>query len=247
MKDFTLEVCVDSVESAALAIQGGATRLELCSNLVIGGTTPSIFLYKEIRKFSDIPIHAIIRPRFGDFCNTQSELRIMADEVRQFRDEGVEGVVTGVLRPDGTIDTVAMDFLRKAAGGMHFVMHRAFDMSNDPFEAIKQAECLGVDTILTSGQKNICVDGISLIKKLVSCTDIDIMVGSGLTPDSIRLFRRTTGVSSFHLSGKVIVDSPMLYRNTELKMGLPSHSEFELWRTSAENIAIVRQTLEEID
>ena len=78
MKDFVLEACVDSVESALAAVKGGATRLELCSNLVIGGTTPSPGLFKEIRKKSDIQIHALIRPRFGDFCYTDYEFQTLA-------------------------------------------------------------------------------------------------------------------------------------------------------------------------
>jgi len=247
MKNFVLEVCVDSVESALEAERGGATRLELCANLVIGGTTPSIFLYREIRKHSDIPIHAIIRPRFGDFCNTESELRIMAEEIKQFKNEGAEGVVTGVLRPDGTIDMPAMETLRNAADRMHFAMHRAFDMCKDPFEALKDAEKLGVGTILTGGQKNTCLDGAELIKELVKKTDIDIMPGSGLTPESIPQIRRITGVSSFHLSGNVTLESPMIYRNKDLRMGLPSLSEFDIWRTSAVKIAAVREILENID
>ena len=247
MKDFVLEVCVDSVESAAMAVRGGATRLELCANLVIGGTTPGVFLYREIRKFSDIPIHAIIRPRFGDFCNTESEIRIMTDEIRQFNDEGVEGIVTGVLLPDGSIDMQSMETLRKAADGMHFAMHRAFDMCKDPFEALKQAENLGVGTILTGGQKNTCLDGAKLIKELVSLTDIDIMAGSGLTPESIPQIRAVTGVSAFHLSGKVVIQSPMVFRNTDVNMGLPSFSEYELWRTCADRIAEARKVLEEME
>ena len=247
MKDFVLEVCVDSVESAAMAVRGGATRLELCANLVIGGTTPGVFLYREIRKFSDIPIHAIIRPRFGDFCNTESEIRIMTDEIRQFNDEGVEGIVTGVLLPDGSIDMQSMETLRKAADGMHFAMHRAFDMCKDPFEALKQAENLGVGTILTGGQKNTCLDGAKLIKELVSLTDIDIMAGSGLTPKSIPQIRALTGVSAFHLSGKVVIQSPMIFRNTDVNMGLPSFSEYELWRTCADRIAEARKVLEEME
>ena len=247
MKDFILEVCVDSVESASEAVKGGATRLELCANLVIGGTTPSVFLYREIRKFTDIPIHAIIRPRFGDFCYTESEIRIMVEEIRQFKSECADGVVTGALLSDGNIDMASMEMLRKVADGMHFAMHRAFDMCVDPVKAMKQMENLGVGTVLTSGQKNTCLDGAPLIKELTGLTNIDIMAGSGLTPDSIRHIRTITGISSYHLSGKVVVQSPMVHRNSDLKMGLPSLSEFELWRTCARNIAEAKSVLEEID
>jgi len=247
MKDFVLEVCIDSVESAKAAVCGGATRLELCANLVIGGTTPSIFLYKEIRKFSDIPINAIIRPRFGDFCNTESELKIMTNEIKQFKSEGVDGIVSGVLNPDGTINMFAMETLREASTGIHFTMHRAFDMCKDPFESIRQAEQVGVDTVLTSGQENTCIDGVKLISEIVKITNINIMPGSGLTAELIPTIREKTGVSSFHLSGIVVAESPMIYRKENLSMGLPSLSEFELWYTSEKKISDARRVLESIE
>ena len=247
MKNFILEVCIDSVESASEAAQGGATRFELCANLVIGGTTPSIYLLREIRKITDIPVHAIIRPRFGDFCYTESEQRIMEAEIKQFRDEGVEGIVTGVLSPDGTFNMPAMKRLCKAADGMHIALHRAFDMCKDPFTALKQAEELGIRTILTGGQQNSCLDGAELIKELASRTKIDIMAGSGVTAEVVPQLRTITGISSFHLSGKVTIESPMVYRNPNLKMGLPSLGEYEIQRTSAERISAVRKILEVID
>lgn len=247
MKDFVLEVCIDSAESAQAAADGGATRLELCANLVIGGTTPSLFLYREIRKFTDITVHAIIRPRFGDFCYTDSELRIMTAEIKQFRDDGVEGIVTGVLLPEGVIDMSAMEKLCKAADGMHIAMHRAFDMCKDPFLALKQAEELGIQTILTGGKQNNCLDGAELIKELAAKTKIDIMAGSGVSAKTIPEIRKITGISSYHLSGKVTIESPMLYRDQNLKMGLPSLSEFHLQKTSVELISAARKTLEEIE
>jgi len=247
MKNFVLEVCVESVESASEAVRGGGTRLELCANLVIGGTTPSIFLFQEIRKQSDIPIHAIIRPRFGDFCYTSHELRIMAEEIKQFRKEGVEGVVIGALSPDGCFDMDVMESLCAAAGGMNISIHRAFDVCRDPFEALEQANHLGVGTILTSGQKKHCLEGVELIKELAALGKVDIMAGAGVSADIIRELRVCTGISSYHLSGKKVVDSPMIYRNTELSMGLPSLSEYELWRTDVELISAARRVLEEID
>mgnify|MGYP000520796922 CR=1 FL=1 len=74
MKDYILETCVDSVESAMAAAEGGADQIgAFARNLIIGGTTPGPWLFEEIRKRSDIRIHALIRPRFGDFCYTDAE------------------------------------------------------------------------------------------------------------------------------------------------------------------------------
>ena len=91
MKDYILETCVDSVESAMAAAEGGADRLELCSNLIIGGTTPGPWLFEEIRKRSDIRIHALIRPRFGDFCYTDAEFSMIRNAVKDFRKIGSGG------------------------------------------------------------------------------------------------------------------------------------------------------------
>lgn len=137
MKDYILEACVDSVESALAAAEGGATRLELCSNLIIGGTTPSPWLFKEIRKHTDIRIHALIRPRFGDFCYTDSEFAIIKQAVADFRELGAEGVVIGILKPDGTLNMEQMKELMDAAGEMSVTLHRAFDVCVDPYETME--------------------------------------------------------------------------------------------------------------
>ena len=88
MKNYTLEVCADSVESVLAAESGGATRIELCQNLVIGGTTPDASLFKEIRRYSDICIHILVRPRYGDFLYSDYEFDIMKDEIGMFRAPG---------------------------------------------------------------------------------------------------------------------------------------------------------------
>ena len=152
MKEYILEACVDSVESAMAAVEGGADRLELCGNLIIGGTTPGPWLFDEIRKRSDIRIHALIRPRFGDFCYTDAEFSMIKHAVEDFRKMGAEGVVFGVLKPDGTLNMEQKKELMEAAGDMSVTLHRAFDVCVDPIETMEQAISLGINTILTSGQ-----------------------------------------------------------------------------------------------
>lgn len=110
MSSYLLECCVDSVDSALLAEKGGADRLELCSNLIIGGTTPTLALYHRIRMHSDIRIHALIRPRFGDFLYSEEEFQVILEEVRQFRQAGAEGVVIGCLTPEGSLH---MEYMKK--------------------------------------------------------------------------------------------------------------------------------------
>ena len=241
MKDYILETCVDSVESAMAAAEGGADRLELCSNLIIGGTTPSPWLFEEIRKRSDIRIHALIRPRFGDFCYTDAEFSMIRNAVKDFRKMGAEGVVVGILKPDGTLNMEQMKELMDAAGDMSVTLHRAFDVCADPIEAMEQAISLGIDTILTSGQKNTCLQGAELLKELETRSQgrITIQAGSGqLYP--------LTGIKAYHMSGKVVTDSAMQFRKEGVNMGLPTFSEYEIWRTDIENVRAAKKVLEEL-
>lgn len=248
MRNYILEACVDSVESALAAQDGGATRLELCSNLIIGGTTPSPCLFEEIRELSGICTHILVRPRFGDFCYTDYEFRIIRREVRNFRKLGADGVVIGILRPDGRLDMERMKILMEEAEGMSVTLHRAFDVCVDPFETLEQAKELGINTILTSGQKNHCLEGKDTLKKLVECEEgrITIQVGSGVDAETIRQIQPHTKAHAFHMSGKQNLESAMVYRKEGVSMGIPSISEFEIIRTEKEKIRQACQVLESL-
>ena len=181
-KQYLLECCVDSPESALAAACGGADRLELCANLIIGGTTPTMALYETVRELVSLPIHVLIRPRFGDFLYTEAEADIICREIRAFQKAGADGVVVGSLRPDGTLDTDLMGRFLDCARGMSFTLHRAFDMCREPFAAWEQARRLGIDTILTSGQAVSCLEGLPLLKKLAELSDAGgpaVLAGGG--------------------------------------------------------------------
>ncbi len=238
MKEYILECCVDSVESAINAAKGGASRLELCSNLVIGGTTPDVALVKEIRKYTDIRIHALIRPRFGDFCYTEHEMEIMKSQIRALKEAGVEGVVIGILDTEGNLDIPKMRELMQEADRLSVTLHRAFDMCRDPYEAMEQAIELGIHTILTSGQKQSAWEGRALLAELVEKAQgrIDIMAGAGIGATVIEQLIPVTKGTSYHMSGKVTLESPMMYRKADVSLGLPSLSEYEIWQTSEEAV-----------
>lgn len=248
MKKNILECCVDSVESAINAANGGASRLELCSNLIIGGTTPDVALVKEIRKHTDIRIHALIRPRFGDFFYTEHEMEIMKSQIRALKEAGVEGAVIGVLDEDGNLNLPAMKELIAEAEGMSITLHRAFDMCRDSFQTLEEAIELGVNTILTSGQKQTAWEGRELLCQLIDKADgrIDIMAGAGIGASAIEKLVPITKGTSYHMSGKVTLDSPMRYRKADVSMGLPSLSEYEIWQTSEQNVRDAADVLEGI-
>ena len=245
MKKYVLEACVDSVESACRAAEGGADRLELCSNLIIGGTTPGPALFNRIRDLTDIKIHVLIRPRYGDFLYTDHEFEIMCSEIKAFREMGADGVVAGCLTADGFLDIQRMNRMRELAGGMHLTLHRAFDMCRDPLKTLQQAMETGVDTILTSGQKNTCVEGKELIRELIGLSEdkLDILVGGGVNADVIRVLIPETGASCFHMSGKVTVDSGMIYRKEGVSMGIPGIGEYEIFRTDKEAVMEAKAAL----
>ena len=241
-----LEVCVDSVESAASAARGGATRLELCANLVIGGTSPDEALFRMVRERADIPVRVLLRPRFGDFLYSDDEFELLRRQVRRFAALGADGVVIGVLRPDGTLDEARMAELIALAGGCGVTLHRAFDVCRDPFEALEAAGRLGVDTILTSGQQAACAQGAGLLRELVGRSGgrPQILGGAGGSADVIRTLQPATGANAFHLSAKRTEDSRMAFRREGVPMGLPGISEFEVWRCDEDAVRRARQALD---
>lgn len=250
MKKFRLEICADSFESAKAAWEGGADRIELCQNLIIGGTTPSPHLFRQIRSRNSIRIHVLIRPRFGDFLYSEEEIQVMVEEIKMYREMGAEGTVVGALTPDGRLDRAQLSRFMEAAGEMEVTLHRAFDMCRDPEDGLQAAIDLGIHRILTSGQKNSALEGWEILKGLreESKGKIRIMAGAGVSPENIPLLCQKTGITEYHMSGKKIVESGMKYRKEGVSMGLPSFSEYQLFRTDknqVEKAAACLRNLEE--
>lgn len=189
---YLLEVCADSVRSAVEAQAGGADRIELCSGLVIGGLSPSVAMFEQVKKNVDIPVRVLLRPRFGDFCYDGYEFETLKEEVCLFREAGADGVVIGILKPDGRLDTDRMKELVECAKSESksgkrpcaVTFHRAFDVCRSPYEALRQCIELGIDTILTSGQKDSAWNGRELLKELVreAAGEIEILAGAGISP-----------------------------------------------------------------
>lgn len=249
MKKFTLEVCVDSYQSALNAFNAGADRLELCSNLIIGGTTPSTELFKKIKQNLNIKINILIRPRFGDFLYTNDEFEIIKNEIINFKKLGADGIVFGALKKDGSLDIPKLQEVLNISQNMYFTLHRAFDVCQNPFKALEQCIDLKIDSILTSGQENTCVLGKNLIKQLVDKANnkIDILVGSGVSPLNIKEIANYTNAKSFHLSGKIEKDSHMIYRNNNVNMGIKGLSEYTIWETDEFNIKNAKQILNDLE
>lgn len=227
--DFRLEICTDNIESAVNAETAGADRIELCANLSGGGTTPSYGMILSARDNLSIDLNVMIRPREGDFLYSGSEFDIMLRDIEICGECGVNGVVLGILRDDGEIDTERTAMLTELAYPMSVTFHRAFDMCADPFRGLQDIISAGAARLLTSGQKNKAPEGAELIAGLVkkAGSRIIIMPGSGLNETNISDVARITGASEFHLSAGIICDSEMRFRRDGITMGgSPGITEF---------------------
>lgn len=248
MNGSILEVCIDSVESALQAVKGGANRLEMCANLVIGGTTPSTALFEIVRSLCPVAVNVLVRPRYGDFLYTDYEFEIMCKDIETFTALGADGIVAGCLLPDGSLDVERMKIIKRLAGDAQVTLHRAFDVCRDPYAALEEAAGAGVSAILTSGQQNTCMEGRKLIRELVrqAAGRLEILVGGGVNARVIGELIRATGAASFHMSGKRVLDSRMNYRKRNVNMGITGLSEHEIFRTDGEEIRSARAVMKEL-
>lgn len=211
MKSDTLEICCFNLESAIIASDAGADRIELCADPAAGGTTPGIGLIKAVRKKTDIELYPIIRIRGGDFLYSSEEFDVMMHEVVACKMAGCNGVVFGMLLPDGRIDAASSARLIEKAYPMGVTFHRAFDWTRNPFEALEVIIDLGFERILTSGQQPTAVLGAPLISDLVKQADgrIHIMPGSGVRAGNIYDLKMETGATEFHSSARKVRKSYM--------------------------------------
>ncbi|MFA6359341.1 MAG: copper homeostasis protein CutC [Dysgonamonadaceae bacterium] len=219
--NYKIEICTNSVTSSVEAEKGGAYRVELCAGIPEGGTTPSYGEIAIARELLNIKLNVIIRPRGGDFLYSDVEHQTMLRDIEIAKELGVDGVVIGCLTADGEIDMQRNKELIEAAKGMSVTFHRAFDMCKDPFKSLEEIISLGCERILTSGQQPTAIEGVLLLKQLVVKADnrIIIMPGSGVNEENIASLAKETGATEFHFSAREPVNSKMIYRNPNLKMG----------------------------
>lgn len=204
-----LEICAQSLTSALAAQAGGADRIELCSALEVGGLTPSYATLIETRKQLSIEICVLIRPRAGDFFYSDLEFDLMKKDILFCKQQGVEGIVVGVLNQNRTLDLKKMAILAQLAYPMDIICHRAFDQTPDPFEALSQLQNLGFQRILTSGQSQNAVDGKEILRGLVEAANgkIEIMPGAGVNPNNIQELINYTKATTIHTSAKAKIKS----------------------------------------
>lgn len=200
--NYTIEIATANYASTAAAVQGGASRIELCSALSEGGLTPSYGYLLKCRKDFTVPLFPIIRPRGGDFLYSEEEFDIIKKDVVFCRENNFEGIVTGFLNKDGSIDKERLLSIVELAQPMQVTFHRAFDRCNNPFEALEDIIDTGCKRILTSGQQPKALNGAELIQQLIlaAANRIIIMPGSGVRKENIGALAGKTGAKEFHSS-----------------------------------------------
>lgn len=238
-----VEICAFSLHSCLTAQGAGANRIELCGGLAEGGTTPSAGLIQLVRQQLTIPFYVMIRPRGGDFLYTETELAVMRADILLAKAAGANGVVLGILRPDGTVDEPQTRALVDLAAPLPVTFHRAFDMTRDPLEALEAVIRTGAVRILTSGHQQTAQAGLSTLRQLVQAADrrIEIMAGAGVNAQNAHSLL-AVGVDALHLSGGRQDDSQMIFRQPAVSMASSLPGEYEYVEADADKIqAVVQQ------
>lgn len=239
--NMTLEICANSVESARIAYESGAQRVELCNNLNEGGTTPSYGQVALAVKLLKIKVFVLIRPRAGDFLYSDLEFDIMKQDILMCKHLKCDGIVIGLLQKDGQIDYERTKELVSLAAPMEVTFHRAFDQCKDPEKAIEAIIQTGCKRILTSGMKESVATGIENIGRFIRQANgrIIIMPGGGVKAANINEIRERTGAMEFHTSAKKTQGSSMTFQFPGMKT-----TELEWMQSDANEIKKILRELQ---
>ena len=197
------EACCPSAEAAGIAAKNGASRVELCESLEIGGVTPSQKMMEQVLKENPgLCVNVLVRPRGGDFIFSEDEIQTMLKDIRLCKSLGVNGVVIGALRPDGGVDIACMRRLIEEARPLSITFHRAFDECSDVRDCLEDVIALGCDRLLTSGHEKNALEGRFTIAELVkqAAGRIIIMAGCGVRPSNINIIAESTKAEEYHSS-----------------------------------------------
>lgn len=237
----TLEVCCFTLQSCIIAMEAGAQRIELCTSPHDGGTTPSYGTIRIVKEKIGIPVYPIIRPRGGDFLYDEDDFDIMRRDIGACKVLGCEGVVIGALLPNGSVNYDQCARLVEAAGTMDVTFHRAFDRTNNPFQALEDIIHLGIRRILTSGQVPAAPDGATRIRQLIQQADnrLSIMPGAGIRSTNVLRLAQQTGAHEFHTSGRIQLPTKMQFVSGSM------HEQLTTIAVQSKEIRAIRTLLEQ--
>ena len=246
MPHILIEACCGSADDALEAARGGADRVEMNTALYLGGLTPSVGSLRVLRETSAVPVMAMLRPREGGFCYSETAFRTMLSDGEQLLATGADGLVFGCLTPEGEIDEPRVRALVALCGSRPAVFHRAIDVVPDWRRALEALIRCGVTRVLTSGQANSAILGAQTIAQMVRFSQgaIEILPGAGVTPDNVLELLEITGCTQVHLSRRRELRDTSTRANPSLRFGHPqSPPEDEYKVTDAEAFARLRALL----
>lgn len=199
-----LEIAANSLASALAAQQGGASRIELCTALELGGLTPSSAQIAQVREKLSIPVHVLVRPRAGDFAYADEEHATMLADIAHCAAAGCDGVVIGALTAEGDVDVARCREFVSAAGQLDLTFHRAIDVCRDPAAALEAVIGLGFRRVLSSGGAASAMEGSANLRRLIeqAAGRIEVMPGAGIDAGNIAMLMAATGAREFHASAK---------------------------------------------
>ena len=235
-----VEICAKNFQSALNAQEAGADRIELCSELAVGGITPNYGLLKKVSELK-IPVHVLIRPRSGDFMYSDSEFEVMKQNIALCKQLNCSGVVSGVLKKDMSVDMVRTKALIDFASPMTFTFHRAFDWTPNPLATAKKLAQIGVVRILTSGQAVSAIEGLPMLIQLRKTFNGIILAAGGINLNNVSQFK-AHGFEEIHLSvtvHKKTIDVP--------KISLNSAKHFDETMQSVSSLSLIKQLISQIN
>lgn len=234
-----VEICCADYPSLCAAVNGGATRVELCSGISDGGLTPAPELIRRAVDMGVAEVNVLVRLRPGDFCYTEEEVSFMEAEIAGCIASGATGIVCGALRHDGSVDIEAVTRFRSAAASAGFTFHRAFDLCRDPFSALEDIIALGCTSLLTSGLAADAYSGKEMLGQIRKAAGgrIEVMAGAGVKPSNVRGIIECSGVDAVHSTASVMVESAMTFRRGDVNMGTLGVDEYMRKTTSSEVVA----------
>ena len=231
------------MESAIAAQNGGATRVELCTDLLEGGLTPSAGLVQRVRENISVGLYVMIRPRPGDFLYSPEELRVMQRDIQVAKELKADGVVFGLLDETGRVDLENTRKLVELARPLQVTFHRAFDMAADLFRALEDVVNAGAERILTSGGQKTALEGRAIISDLIRAAHdrTRVVPAGGIRKGDVRRLLEYTGTRDIHVRLANVVPSAMRYRNYKVSIGSTIEGEYQRFVVPEES---VREMLE---